>query len=65
MSPEFQSTLKGNEIQDSYSEIAYGSRIIFRHEATSGGDLHSHPHMYPAGSRQQQITCYPFRGKID
>ncbi|KAI8904782.1 Dolichyl-phosphate-mannose-protein mannosyltransferase-domain-containing protein [Gorgonomyces haynaldii] len=61
MSPEFQATLYGNEIQDSFREPAYGSTVIFRHEGTSGGYLHSHPHNYPAGSKQQQITCYPFR----
>jgi dolichyl-phosphate-mannose-protein mannosyltransferase len=62
MSPEFQSTFKGNEIEDTFKEIAYGSKIIIRHEGTSGGYLHSHAHLYPAGSKQQQITCYPFRG---
>nr|KAJ3422002.1 hypothetical protein HK105_001564 [Polyrhizophydium stewartii] len=61
MSPEFQSTLGQSDIADTYAEVAYGSKIIIRHEATRGGYLHSHPHNYPGGSKQQQITCYPFR----
>jgi dolichyl-phosphate-mannose-protein mannosyltransferase len=61
MSPEFQSTLKGSPIIESHAEVAYGSTIIFRHEGSKGGYLHSHPHVYPGGSMQQQITCYPFK----
>eukprot|EP00842_Homolaphlyctis_polyrhiza_P005390 jgi/Hompol1/5852/HPOL_001023-RA len=80
MSPEFQSTLVGAHVSDTYAGmilhlvycsafdfhskdgyIAYGSKIAIRHELTHGGYLHSHPHDYPGGSKQQQITCYPFR----
>ncbi|KAJ3107977.1 hypothetical protein HDU97_002557 [Phlyctochytrium planicorne] len=61
MSPEFQATLKGNEIGDTPERVAYGSTIYLRHDATSGGYLHSHTSFYPTGSKQQQITLYPFR----
>ncbi|KAH9264464.1 hypothetical protein BASA83_012051 [Batrachochytrium salamandrivorans] len=61
MSPEFQSTLFGSEVEDTRADVAYGSKIALRHEATRGGYLHSHPHNYPDGSKQQQMTCYPFR----
>ncbi|TPX35203.1 dolichyl-phosphate-mannose---protein mannosyltransferase [Synchytrium endobioticum] len=61
MSPEFQSTLRGNEIKDCYADVAYGAKVYIRHEATNGGWLHSHKHYYPTGSKQQQITLYPFR----
>ncbi|KAJ3063048.1 hypothetical protein HDU98_001074, partial [Podochytrium sp. JEL0797] len=61
MSPEFQSTLRGHEIADTMQDVAYGSRIHLRHHATNGGYLHSHAHNYETGSKQQQITVYPFR----
>ncbi|KAJ3352780.1 hypothetical protein HDU91_005976 [Kappamyces sp. JEL0680] len=70
MSPEFQSGLIGSPIVESYAggcmagltkDIAFGSNIMFRHEGSKGGYLHSHPHHYPAGSKQQQVTCYPHK----
>ncbi|KAI8611964.1 Dolichyl-phosphate-mannose-protein mannosyltransferase-domain-containing protein [Chytriomyces sp. MP71] len=61
MSPEFQSTLRGNEIPNTYSDVAFGSKIHIRHHATNGGYLHSHAHDYPDGSKQQQMTVYPFK----
>lgn len=62
MSPEFQSTLTGSDVPDTYSKVAYYSKVTIRHMGSSGGGyLHSHRHFYPAGSKQQQITCYPFR----
>ncbi|KAI9353454.1 hypothetical protein BDR26DRAFT_910527 [Obelidium mucronatum] len=63
MSPEFQMTLKGNGIKDTYVDVGYGSVITMRHHATSGGYLHSHAFAYPGGSKQQQVTCYPFNDK--
>jgi dolichyl-phosphate-mannose--protein O-mannosyl transferase len=36
-----------------------GSTVTIRHVNTQGGYLHSHPHNYPGGSKQQQITLYP------
>jgi dolichyl-phosphate-mannose-protein mannosyltransferase len=61
MSPEFQSTLSGSEIVETWADVGYGSRVMFRHEGSEGGYLHSHPHFYPSGSKQQQITCYPHK----
>ena len=40
-------------------DVAFGSTITIRHVNTQGGYLHSHPHNYPGGSKQQQITLYP------
>ncbi|KAI9207511.1 Dolichyl-phosphate-mannose-protein mannosyltransferase-domain-containing protein [Polychytrium aggregatum] len=61
MSPEFQATLQGNEVPDTFRDVGYGSRVFIRHHGTGGGYLHSHKGDYPTGSKQQHITCYPFR----
>ncbi|KAJ3140838.1 hypothetical protein HK100_008854 [Physocladia obscura] len=61
MSPEFQSTLRGRGIPDTFEDVAFGSTVNIRHHATNGGYLHSHKHDYPTGSKQQQITVYPFK----
>ncbi|ORX54545.1 PMT-domain-containing protein [Hesseltinella vesiculosa] len=59
MSAEFQQTLAGHSMKDTPIDIAYGSKVYIRHIATRGGYLHSHPHNYPWGSKQQQVTLYP------
>ncbi|KAI7858918.1 Dolichyl-phosphate-mannose-protein mannosyltransferase-domain-containing protein [Circinella umbellata] len=61
MSASFQHSLIGHEIPDSPIDIAYGSKITVRHLATNGGYLHSHVSAYPQGSKQQQVTLYPYR----
>ncbi|PGH26727.1 hypothetical protein AJ80_01673 [Polytolypa hystricis UAMH7299] len=61
MSSEFQSTLNSKRMQDTPVDVAFGSRITLRHHNTQGGYLHSHSHMYPTGSKQQQITLYPHK----
>jgi dolichyl-phosphate-mannose-protein mannosyltransferase len=61
MSSEFQSTLNSKGMQDVPADVAFGSRISLRHHNTQGGYLHSHNHMYPTGSKQQQITLYPHK----
>ncbi|KAF1814530.1 protein mannosyltransferase 1 [Eremomyces bilateralis CBS 781.70] len=61
MSSEFQATLNSKGMQDVPADVAYGSRVLLRHHNTQGGYLHSHNHMYPAGSKQQQITLYPHK----
>ncbi|KAF8996828.1 glycosyltransferase family 39 protein [Cyathus striatus] len=61
MSSEFQHTLGGKGMQDTYADVAVGSTITIRHLNTQGGYLHSHAHNYPTGSKQQQITLYPHR----
>lgn len=43
------------------ADVAFGSRVSLRHHNTQGGYLHSHAHMYPTGSKQQQITLYPHK----
>lgn len=61
MSSEFQHTLGGRGMADTFADVAVGSQVTIRHVNTQGGYLHSHPHNYPGGSQQQQITLYPHR----
>lgn len=61
MSSEFQHTLEGHTMEDTFADVGFGSIISIRHVNTQGGYLHSHPHAYPGGSQQQQITLYPHR----
>ncbi|CAG8571467.1 10425_t:CDS:2, partial [Dentiscutata heterogama] len=61
MSPEFRHTLNGHGMNDTPIDVGYGSTITLRHFNTRGGYLHSHRHHYPSGSKQQQVTLYPFK----
>ncbi|KAF4574353.1 hypothetical protein EYR36_005686 [Pleurotus pulmonarius] len=61
MSAEFQHTLGGRKMDDTFADVAFGSEVTIRHVNTQGGYLHSHPHTYPGGSKQQQVTLYPHR----
>ncbi|OCF40188.1 dolichyl-phosphate-mannose-protein mannosyltransferase [Kwoniella heveanensis CBS 569] len=61
MSSEFQHTLQGHGMEDTYADVSFGSKVSIRHVNTQGGYLHSHNHAYPGGSKQQQITLYPHR----
>lgn len=61
MSSEFQSTLNSKGMGDVPVDVLMGSRVTIRHVNTQGGYLHSHPLMYPTGSKQQQITLYPHK----
>ncbi|PKS12088.1 hypothetical protein jhhlp_001384, partial [Lomentospora prolificans] len=61
MSSEFQSTLNSKGMRDVPADVMFGSKVTIRHVNTQGGYLHSHPLMYPTGSKQQQITLYPHK----
>ncbi|OJJ43433.1 hypothetical protein ASPZODRAFT_136291 [Penicilliopsis zonata CBS 506.65] len=61
MSSEFQATLNHKGMQDVPADVVFGSRVSIRHHNTQGGYLHSHSHMYPTGSKQQQVTLYPHK----
>lgn len=61
MSSEFQATLNTKGMKDVPADVILGSRVSIRHVNTQGGYLHSHPLMYPTGSKQQQITLYPHK----
>ncbi len=55
MSSEFQHTLRGRGMADTYADVAIGSAVTIRHVNTQGGYLHSHPHIYPGGSKRKLI----------
>lgn len=61
MSSEFQATLNSKRMKDVPADVVLGSKVSIRHVNTQGGYLHSHPLMYPTGSKQQQITLYPHK----
>ncbi|CCJ28420.1 unnamed protein product, partial [Pneumocystis jirovecii] len=44
------------DVKNVPSLVHYGSKVTIRHFGSSGGYLHSHPHLYPAG--KQQVTLY-------
>ncbi|KAJ1966191.1 Protein O-mannosyltransferase 2, partial [Dispira parvispora] len=54
----FQAHLKGINLKDNPLNVAYGSTVTLKSNNRGTGLLHSHPHLYPEGSKQQQITCY-------
>lgn len=57
----FQQALKGGELPGTLEQVYYGSQISLRQKRSEGGYLHSHAHMYPEGSKQQQVTTYHHR----
>lgn len=60
MTSGFRAGLTGSLVpRQTTSQVGYGSLVSIRHVNTRGGYLHSHNHMYPTGSKQQQITLYP------
>lgn len=59
MSSEFQSTLNGKAKEPTLAPVSFGNTVTIKHYNTQGGYLHSHSAIYPAGSKQQQITLYP------
>lgn len=56
-----QASLKGNTLKNGPRSAAFGSLVTLRSQGLSPNLLHSHPHLYPEGSRQQQITTYGFK----
>lgn len=61
MSIEYQQTLHGGELPPTARDVFLGSLIRLRQYKPSGPFLHSHVHMYPEGSKQQQVTGYHHR----
>lgn len=60
MTPAFRVGLQDSTVpRNTTAQVGYGSVVSIRHINTRGGYLHSHGHLYPAGSKQQQVTLYP------
>lgn len=58
MSSLFQARLVGTKIGQGPVEVAFGSKVTVKSYTFGGGLLHSHPSLYPEGSKQHQITIY-------
>ena len=58
MSSEFQHTLGGRSMQDTFADVGFGSEVTIRHHNTQGGYLHSHAHDYPVGSKRQSQSFH-------
>ncbi|XP_062810672.1 uncharacterized protein PRCAT00003954001, partial [Priceomyces carsonii] len=56
-----QASLEGNLVLGGPRSVGFGSMVTLRSQGLSPNLLHSHPHLYPEGSRQQQITTYGFK----
>lgn len=56
-----QASLEGNTLEPGPRSIAYGSLVTLRSQGLSPNLLHSHAHLYPQGSQQQQVTTYGFK----
>lgn len=56
-----QASLEGNTIKYGPRSAAYGSLVTLRSQGLSPNLLHSHQHLYPEGSQQQQITTYGYK----
>lgn len=54
----FQVNLEGTQIKNSPRNVLFGSQVTIRSHGLSPNLLHSHPQLYPDGSRQRQITGY-------
>lgn len=54
----FQASLINSTIGQGPRDVAVGSYITLKNSGIGGALLHSHPSLYPEGSKQQQITGY-------
>ncbi|EGV65733.1 dolichyl-phosphate-mannose-protein mannosyltransferase [Yamadazyma tenuis] len=56
-----QANLEDTSIKIGPRSVGYGSLVTLRSQGLSPNLLHSHPHNYPEGSQQQQVTTYGFK----
>ncbi|KAG2174157.1 hypothetical protein INT43_004177 [Umbelopsis isabellina] len=60
LSPELRTSINAFRTGKSQKDVAYGSKIVLRHLNDHIGYLHSHEHNWVDGSKQQQVTGYPY-----
>lgn len=59
MSSLFQANLDGSDVGGGPRDVAIGhSFVTLKNQGLTGGLLHSHVQLYPAGSKQGQVTTY-------
>lgn len=59
---QFQQSFKAGKIPPTNGPVYFGSTITLRQDRRDNpGYLHSHEALYPAGSKQQQVTIYHHR----
>lgn len=61
MSLEYQQTLAGGQTPPCPRDLHFGAFVRIRQWRPTGPFIHSHAHVYPAGSKQQQVTGYHHR----
>eukprot|EP01135_Chromosphaera_perkinsii_P002328 Nk52_evm114s221 gene=Nk52_evmTU114s221 len=59
MSQDFRNGLQGVVLSDAKTPIGESASLVLKNEHMDGL-LHSHPHLYPVGSKKQQVTTYAF-----
>ncbi|VEU19549.1 DEKNAAC100156 [Brettanomyces naardenensis] len=62
LSSSFRSSFDDASIPKSiYADVGASSIITLKHLSNPEGYLHSHNHLYEAGSKQQQVSLYPYQ----
>ncbi|EGW35601.1 uncharacterized protein SPAPADRAFT_131790 [Spathaspora passalidarum NRRL Y-27907] len=56
-----QASHEGSDIKSGPRSVAYGSFVTLRSQGLSQNLLHSHPHNYPEGLQEQQVTTYAYK----
>ncbi len=61
LSLEYQQGLHGGSLPPTLEPVFFGSTVRIRQYKSDGAFLHSHNHVYPEGSKQQQVNGYSHR----
>ncbi len=62
VSSSFRASFEHNTLPEStFSDVGISSIVTLKHLYSPEAYLHSHSHNYEGGSKQQQVTLYPYR----